>query len=264
MAVLVVGCKPDSGIQRINAFPEVTITSHQDGDEVWDGYAFMARASVSDSDHGPEELSGIWYVENQVVCDEATPEEDGTLTCEMVLDADESRISVEVRDAENATAFHEVGLSVTPTSAPTAMILAPEAGGQYYSDVKVTFQGVVDDVEDQPEDLVVFWESDQDGVLNDIDTSVDAGGEVLGFSNLAEGQHAISLFVEDTSGKPATASVVIDVGPPNSSPTCEILSPETGALSEEGATPSRSASICDFATRGPGPGALRHLSRKAV
>ena len=46
---------------------------------------------------------------------------------------------------------------------------------------------------------------------------------------MTEGEHAISLTVEDTSGKTATSSVVIMVGGSNNDPTCGITSPVGGA-----------------------------------
>ena len=46
---------------------------------------------------------------------------------------------------------------------------------------------------------------------------------------LSEGQHAIQLHVEDSTEKPGQDSIVIEVGPPNSAPLCEIRTPEDGA-----------------------------------
>ena len=51
---------------------------------------------------------------------------------------------------------------------------------------------------------------------------------------LSEGQHAIQLHVEDSTGKPGQDSIVIEVGPPNSAPLCEIFSPEDGSAGQEG------------------------------
>ena len=82
--------------------------------------------------------------------------------------------------------------------------------------------------------LVAYWESDIDGVLSDVDSIPDSAGTVLGYGYLTEGEHAIELHVEDTTGKPDTESVFITVGPPNSAPLCEISSPEDGAAGPEG------------------------------
>ena len=81
---------------------------------------------------------------------------------------------------------------------------------------------IVSDTEDDPTDLVVRWVSSIDGELNDVTTTPNTTGEVVGFGSLSEGQHAIQLFVTDTTGKESQESVIIDVGPPNSTPLCEI------------------------------------------
>ena len=47
----------------------------------------------------------------------------------------------------------------------------------------------------------------------------------IGYGYLTQGEHAIELYVEDTTGKSDTESVIINVGPPNSAPLCEITAP---------------------------------------
>ena len=60
------------------------------------------------------------------------------------------------------------------------------------------------DAEDDADLLVAYWESDIDGVLSDVDSIPDSAGTVLGYGYLTEGEHAIELHVEDTTGKPDT------------------------------------------------------------
>ena len=84
-----------------------------------------------------------------------------------------------------------------------------------------------------------------DGELSDVTTTPNTTGEVVGFGSLSEGQHAIQLFVTDTTGKETQESVIIDVGPPNSTPLCEILAPSNGAAGVEGATVEFSGAVSD-------------------
>ena len=109
----------------------------------------------------------------------------------------------------------EVSLTVAPTEAPEAMIITPEASGVYYSDQKITFEGLVSDEEDDSE-FCASWTSDLDGELTGVDSNPDGGGHILGYGYLTEGEHAIKLSVEDTIVD--RASVIIDVGPPNLRP----------------------------------------------
>ena len=52
-------------------------------------------------------------------------------------------------------------------------------------------------------------------------------------------------YGEDTTGKTCLASVIIDVGPPNSDPLCEITEPVDGSAGPEGATVQFSATASD-------------------
>ena len=96
-----------------------------------------------------------------------------------------------------------------------AEIISPVMEGIFYSDQLITFEGIVSDAEDDAEDLVAFWESNIDGVLENVDTTPDENGEILGYTLLSEGQHAIELEVADTTGKTSRESVIITVGAPN-------------------------------------------------
>ena len=104
----------------------------------------------------------------------------------------------------------------------------------YYSDQKITFEGTISDAEDAPEVLTAYWESDIDGVLSNVDADPDSTGTVVGYEYLTEGEHAIELHVEDSTGKTNRETVFVDVGPPNSAPLCEILTPLDGSAGTEG------------------------------
>ena len=118
---------------------------------------------------------------------------------------------------------------------PEAEITAPTEDGVYYSDQLITFEGVVSDGEDVATDLTATWESSLDGDLK-VEAEPNDDGEVTGFGYLSEGEHAVQLNVTDTTGKTGTASVIIDVGPPNTAPTCAITAPETNSADEQGTT----------------------------
>ena len=99
--------------------------------------------------------------------------------------------------------------------------------------IKRFLWGIISDAEDSADLLTVFWESDIDGVLSNIDTQVDSTG-TIGYEYLSQGEHAIDSYVEDTTGKITRETVIVEVGPPNSSPLCEIITPEDGAAGPEG------------------------------
>ena len=90
----------------------------------------------------------------------------------------------------------------------------------------IHFSGVIGDNEDAPEDLIVSWSSSVDGDLI-LDTSPDADGNISDYGYLTEGQHALELRVEDSSGKVTKEQLVLQVGGANEVPSCEVLSPDT-------------------------------------
>lgn len=176
--LLIHGCS-DQALTRFNASPEATITAPADGASVLEGYATLFRGSVSDPDHQSDELTASWFSATQELCPPATPDAEGITTCEVILGVNESSVTLEDRDPENASASAHVDLTVTPTDAPTAEITSPNLSGTYYSDLKVVFEGVVADSEDEESELTVSWSSDLDGVL-ELDTPPDSSGNVLG------------------------------------------------------------------------------------
>ena len=100
-----------------------------------------------------------WKVNGEIVCEDAAPDNTGLSSCEVVLEPDETEITLEVRDNENKMGFDTINVVVVETETPVAEIITPEADGVYYSDQKITFEGIVSDGEDDPELLVAYWES---------------------------------------------------------------------------------------------------------
>ena len=233
--LFLMACAGDQGVKAFNAEPEAEITSHADGSEVLEGYTESFRGAVSDPDHAAEDLTATWYLDGEVVCESASPDADGISLCDVLIPSSATEITLEVQDPGNAAGSDQISLTVVPTESPEAEITAPTADGVYYSDQLITFEGVVSDGEDVATDLTATWESSLDGVLK-VEAEPNDDGEVTGFGYLSEGEHAVQLNVTDTTGKTGTASVIIDVGPPNSAPTCAITAPETNSADEQGTT----------------------------
>ncbi len=223
----------DQSLGRFNAEPQAAITSHSDGEDVLEGYEITVRGSVSDADDSEGSLSVTWYLGDEVACDATAPADDGTTTCTLAPTADQGKITLEVRDPDNAAGSDSVTLTVVPTEAPVATILDPTADGHYYSDEKLSFQGLVSDAEDDPTELTVQWQSDIDGTLS-LDGAPDSSGLWTTSGYLSAGQHALTLTVTDQSGKTGADQVIVDVGQPNSAPSCAVTSPEDGGRGQEG------------------------------
>ena len=208
-----------------NIAPMALIVSHSDGVEVLDGYIENFRATITDEDHDSLELQAVWYVGDDVVCDWAEVSPAGESLCQIVFTEEDTNVIIEVRDAVGAGGRHEIGVLVQPTEIPIVEMLTPLGTENYYSDQLIQFSALVSDLEDASEDLIVVWTSNVDGELI-LDTSVNSNGEVSDYTYLTEGNHAIEVRVEDSSGKISTDEVVIQVGGENSIPSCSIVAPE--------------------------------------
>ena len=127
--ITLLACTGESVIEKQqNIAPSINIVSHSDGASLQEGYIESFRAQVSDDDDAFEDLQVAWYVGDDIVCDWDTPSPAGDAFCDVVFVPDDTSIIATVRDAQGAGAMDEISVTVSPTEAPTAVILAPEAG----------------------------------------------------------------------------------------------------------------------------------------
>ena len=223
---LMIGCNESVIEKQDNTAPTILIGSHSNGTEILEGYIESFRATVSDDDNDYSELTVAWYVGEDIVCDWAPASPAGESFCDIVFTTDDTNVIAEVRDPVGAGGRSEVDVEVIPTDAPSVQILNPIQSSNHYSDQLIQFSGIVSDNEDNPEDLLVNWSSSIDGDLI-LDTTPDSNGNISDYGYLSEGQHALELRVEDTSGKVTKEQLVLQVGAENSTPSCQITNPQT-------------------------------------
>ena len=228
-------CKPDGGLTKFNSTPEAFITSPTEGESPLSGTTVTLRGTASDANHASSELLARWFVDGVETCTSAPPQDDGSTACDVITPRDTFTFQLEVVDPEGAAATAERTLDVTENAAPQASIVSPTADGLYFSDGFVAFQATVSDAEDAATDLEVWWE---DGAtrLDSVESAPTADGDVIGYGLLAEGPHAIVLHVVDTVGNETVETVLVEVGPPNTAPSCAIVSPVDGTNVELGST----------------------------
>ena len=240
-----IACGRDAGFTKFNSEPGAQITSPADGATVLEGSTILLRGQASDPNHDASLLLARWFVADQEACTSAAPASDGTTTCEVrVPDGAAMDVRLEVIDPDGAGGVATATYDVTPNADPVPAILSPVADAVHYSDQLITFRGTVSDAEDGPDALTVWWEDGADR-LDAVETIPTSSGEVLGYALLAEGPHALELHVQDSAGNEGIATVLIDVGPPNSPPGCAITAPVSGGASEEGAVVAFSAAVSD-------------------
>ena len=228
-----VACQTDKTITTVNSAPDALISSHQDGQTVLEGYAIELRGQASDSNNSFDELQVAWYYGENKICDWEIPDGGGGTSCFIVPDLDSETISLEVRDPDGAGGSDMVFLDVVETENPIATIIHPTQSDIHYANQLITFEGTATDAEDDSDELMVLWNSSIDGDL-ELPSTPSVNGEFDGAVYLTEGEHYIRLTATDQTGKTDSDNVTIQVGPPNSSPTCSIEEPLSGSAGSQG------------------------------
>ena len=218
----ILGCSSDDGLKAYNTDPSADITSHEDGDELLSGYSIIFKGSVSDVNHNNADLKVTWLTDNTELCPEQNAQADGSTTCTATVSENDTELKLQVVDPAGAAYVETINITVLPTEAPTVEILSPIQTETYYADQLILFSATINDAEDDPADLIYTWSSSIDGDLA-LTSSPDSDGGIEGYLALSAGQHALSLRVEDTSGKSTTENVAITVGEANTEPLCSFI-----------------------------------------
>ena len=232
MGILIMGCRSEESIKVFNSLPVAEITSHSDGHTFVEGDSVSFIATISDSNHAEDELLVTWYSGTDVICSESTVPADGIVQCQVGIQADWEDIRVQAIDPAGGAGSDNILIDVQVNATPVVQVLGPTENGLYYSDQLITFSGISTDAEDDPDQLVSTWDSSLDGALQ-IDATPNSNGEFSGSGYLTAGDHFITLSTEDTNGRIGTDTVTITVGPPNSEPLCDIVSPQDGSAGPE-------------------------------
>ena len=222
-----VACASEEAVKVYNNTPTVTIVSHSGSEVFQDGYEINFQAQVQDDNHENSSLEVVWSTGVRTLCPPSPPTADGISQCRVALEEGESVVRVQVTDPEDAASIAEINISVEATFAPTVDILSPTAQGLYYSDQLMLFSAQIADNEDASSDLTYEWESSLDGVLSTTATP-NEDGLLEEYLYLSEGTHALTLKATDLSGKSTEKSISLQVGGPNTDPSCAITAPSMG------------------------------------
>jgi len=225
--ILLIACDGKKDGAR-NGAPSAIITSHADGDTVRDDQVHL-EGTVTDPDDDSDQLLTTWWMNGVELCKLETPNDEGRSLCLVTLVDGPTEIELHVRDPVDAEGTDMVHFEVHATAPPTAQIESPLAGDRFYTNMEITLSGKISDAEDDPLAMTVLWSSDVDGEL-DPELTMESDGSVSGRTFLSVAEHALTFTVTDSLGKSASDAVIFSVGPPNTAPSCAILSPENNAL----------------------------------
>ena len=192
MILWLLGACGEKTVTVRNSEPEAIITSHQAGESVYAGIPIALRGAVSDANHLEDELVTHWFADNRELCMNVQPLVDGLTSCENAeLLEGESIIRLQVVDPMGATSITELPIEVQPYLPPEIEWFQPLADAMYFIDSPISIQVHVSDPQDNPEDLVLEWESSIDGPLELTEQS-DSNGIIEEVVWLSEGEH---LFI---------------------------------------------------------------------
>ena len=212
--------------------PEVTLSAPTADESYIAGDLIEYVATVTDAEDAPEDLS-LWFESNLDGRIDITvlPTSDGEIAGSITLSEGSHDLALWAEDTDGKTGRDRVVIEVVAEAdnPPTAVILMPDEADDliFYTDQLIEMLGEASDDEDAATDLLAEWESSLDGVL-DVDATVESDGSITSYSELTEGEHILTLTVTDTAGQTDSDSVLVEVGPPNSGPECEITQPEDG------------------------------------
>jgi len=224
-----------------NADPLVDITSptyDPTTDEelpfFWGDEPIEFEGIISDEEDAAEDLNVAWSSGTDGEISAAPGDSSGTTRATAYLSEGIHTITLTVTDSSDNYNSDTIDIQVgpdNPAGAPdvaiTSPVIVPGERPFYYGDQAVEFEGLVTDDEDVADTLMVTWSSDADGEL--ASTSPDTDGTTELTAHLSQGLHTITLSATDSDEKVGSDSINIEVGPDNTPPSCNLVTPETGA-----------------------------------
>ena len=211
-----------------NALPSASILVPLVNQEIKNGTLFEALGTVTDENHGPNELLVTWSVGSEEKCGPIAPDAEGNTQCDVSFGWDRTTIALTVEDPEGALGQDTVTINLIEATAPEVEITEPTNNASFRTNELIYFTATVSDGEDEPEGLGLVWESSEQGVL-DMNHTVTSEGVVEGCIQLEIGSHIIRLWATDTSGRTSGDELMVQIHEEAAAPGVTITTPEDGS-----------------------------------
>ena len=223
--LMLVGCQ-DKGLTVLIQPPIVTIVEPVYDASFYEGESVLFKALVAggDVDSDLTLFTHQWSADSTTACESAAVNADGSATCSIAFDDPGFHVvQVTVIDDARQTAVATVRVDILVNTPPVIEILEPETDDVFAPGDLIVFEASVSDAEDDPDDLVVTFNSSRDGDLTVSSSPDSAGAFSFALDSLSSGSHLITLKVTDTASQVGSDTVTIDVngrpGPPTVSIT---------------------------------------------
>ena len=216
-------------VNEVNQPPLCTITEPLDGSSGLLGTNVTFRGTVSDADHGLNELTISWISDKDGPLANSIPDSTGVVSFNSSsLSSNSHVITLKAEDPEGDSCTSNLLYSVG--SPPSITLYEPGAGSVHNLNTSIYFEATVQDGEDPSNLLQVEWSSNIDGVFSS-GTANSSGLSVLNYSGLSAGQHTITASVTDSDGLYDTAITNIRVNTPPTAPQVS-FSPSTAGTND--------------------------------
>ena len=223
--------------------PNVQLISPTPDMSYYSDSIIIFEAIVSDTEDASEDLLVTWAsnVDGELNFD-SIPSSEGLWSGTSYLSEGEHAITLQVTDSSQKTTSVTAIISVGPTnSAPTCSIISPESLSAGSEGNAIIFEAEAQDVDTNPNNLLVTWLSDKDGTFGN--TAPTSAGEILFTSDqLSVNTHTITMSVEDERGESCSDSIIYTIG---TFPEVLLVSPLDGGVYDEYSPISFTANISD-------------------
>ncbi|MEC7984382.1 MAG: hypothetical protein VX278_04410, partial [Myxococcota bacterium] len=226
-----------------NEEPEVLISKPIQGDTYYSDQKVEFSGSVIDSDTPLSDLEIYWESDiDGTLSLNTTPDSGGAFSDADYLTQGEHFLQLHARDPAGNIATDTVLIMVgPPNEAPICSITSPPTGSVGNPGDLVLFEATVSDSENAPNELLVQWSSDKDGLLG-TSTPSSSGAVTFPYTDLSNNTHLITLEVVDEVGTGCVENIIYTVGNP---PSIQIQTPSSGSTHAQGEPISFSAVVSD-------------------
>ncbi len=208
-----VGCGGDTSIVDVtNGPPSVSITSPPNGSE-FEQYEIVSFAALVDDDQDrSEDLYLVWASDlDGILLDGGPVDEYGVAPFSTAnLSPGNHAVSLTVVDSEAESDEDSVELTILDVpEAPEVSVVHPQSGEYGIEDQDFEFVVFVEDLQDDPWDLLVYFDSDMDGEF--CETPPDENGLASCFQALSVGEHNLVFEAVDLDGESGRATAYFEV-----------------------------------------------------
>ncbi|MDP2308494.1 MAG: MopE-related protein [Pseudomonadota bacterium] len=198
-------CVSDKGITVRHSPPAVVISRPVDGEEFDQGTAISFEGLVSDDQDAAADLLLTWSSDRDGPLNADPADGDGAARfATAALSYGTHVITLQVSNADAQSAEDYVTIVVNEVEQdPEVTLRRPRSTDLGIEGVPFEFEALVQDDQDDPTALAVWFESDVDGVF--CETTPDLDGLAACSATLSPGDHIVTVGVLDTSDNEATA-----------------------------------------------------------